>query len=46
MTSFKEVPNKIVLVRKVGSDEWIILPKGHTMSMGYSEAVTFEKVNK
>lgn len=44
MISFKEVPETIVLVRRLGSDEWIILPKGHTMSMGYSELVTFKKV--
>ena len=41
---FEEPPEKITLVRRLGSVEWIILPKDHTMSMGYLDAIDFYPV--
>lgn len=44
--SFNELPEKITLVRRMGSSEWIILPKGHTMSMGYLDATNYYPVKR
>ncbi len=38
-------PERITLARKIGSDEWATMLKGHTMSMGYLDAAQYVRAD-